>query len=191
MNIEPTDALVVVDVQVDFCPGGALAVAGGDEIVPGINRLIPRFTHCAFTRDWHPPDHCSFSDSPQFVDGSWPVHCVQGTPGAAFHPDLAVPLDAWIVDKATDPDREAYAGFDNPSFASDLRGRGVKRLFVCGIAIDYCVKATAMGGVAHGFHVVLIEDLCRGVNVPSGSAAEAVNTMKHAGVHVIDSEELR
>ena len=191
MNVLPTDALVVVDVQNDFCPGGALAVNGGDAIVSGINILIPLFAHCAFTRDWHPPDHCSFSEKPAFVDGSWPVHCVRNTPGAAFHPGLHVPEGAWIVSKATEPDREAYSDFENTSFASDLHERGVNRIFVCGIATDYCVKATALDGMHNGFSVVLIEDLCRAVDHPPGSGQAAVDEMARAGVHAIQSGALQ
>jgi nicotinamidase/pyrazinamidase len=191
MNVLPTDALIVVDIQNDFCPGGALAVDGGDAIVPGINALVPTFAHCAFTRDWHPPNHCSFSDNPEFVDKSWPVHCVQHTPGAAFHPALHVPENAWIISKATDPDREAYSDFENTNLASELRTRGVKRIFVCGIATDYCVKATALDGLRNGFAVVLIEDLCRAVDNPPGSGQAAVNEMEGAGIQVMPSGALQ
>lgn len=191
MNVRPTDALIVVDMQNDFCPGGALAVDGGDAIIPAINTLAKRFNHCIFTRDWHPADHCSFSDDPQFVDGSWPAHCVQDTPGAAFHPDLEVPDDAWIVSKATTPEREAYSDFDNTSLAADLRERGVDRLFVCGIATDYCVKATALDGVQQGFPVVLLVDLCRAVDNPKGSGDAAVDEMKLAGVALAESGALK
>jgi nicotinamidase/pyrazinamidase len=190
MKIEPTDALIVVDVQNDFCPGGALAVTGGDEIVPIINALVPKFAHVAFTRDWHPADHCSFGDPPQFVDGSWPAHCVQDTPGAELHPNLEVPAGALFVDKATNPDKEAYSDFEETSFAADLKGRGVKRLFVCGIATDYCVKANALDGLKYGFDVVVLEDACRAVDVPPGSGDEAVEALRDAGVVVVHSEEL-
>jgi len=191
MNLRPTDALIVVDVQKDFCPGGALAVDGADAIVPGINALMGRFGCCAFTRDWHPPDHCSFSEDPEFVDKSWPVHCVANTPGAAFHPDLHVPEDAWIVSKATEADREAYSGFDGTRFADDLRQRAVERIFVCGLATDYCVKNTALDGLRNGFAVVLIEDLCRAVNNPPGSGQASTAEMAGAGVQIVQSGDLQ
>jgi nicotinamidase/pyrazinamidase len=189
MHIESSDALVVVDVQNDFCPGGALAVAGGDEVVPIINVLVPRFSKHAYTRDWHPANHCSFDDNPKFVDGSWPAHCVQGTEGAKFYA-VEVPQGALIVDKGTDPDKEAYSGFQGTTLAADLNAKGVKRLFVCGLATDYCVKGTALDGIKQGFDVVLLEDACRGVDLPAGSAAQAVEAMKTAGVVVARSEDL-
>jgi nicotinamidase/pyrazinamidase len=191
MKIAPTDALIVVDVQVDFCPGGALAVRGGDEIVPGINALLPKFRHIVFSRDWHPAKHCSFSADPQFVDGSWPAHCVQNSPGAEFHPSLKLPPDPWIVSKATTPEREAYSDFDGTALAEQLREKGVSRAFVCGLATDYCVKATALDGVKAGFDVLLIEDLVRGVDVPPGSADQAIREMRAAGVRVCRSEDLQ
>lgn len=190
MKIEPSDAVIVTDVQNDFCPGGALAVNGGAEIVPIINGLTPKFQHRAFTRDWHPANHCSFDAAPRFVDGSWPAHCIQDTPGAAFHPALLVPAGAMIVSKAAGHDHEAYSSFDGTTFARDLRARGVKRVFVCGIATDYCVKATALDALRNGFDAVLIEDACRGVDVPPGSAAEAVAAMRDAGVAVRRSEDI-
>jgi len=191
MKIEPSDALVVVDVQNDFCPGGALPVSGGDEIVPVINALVPKFSNHAYTRDWHPANHCSFDEEPQFVDKSWPAHCVQDTSGAELHPALQIPAEAMIVSKGTDVAKEAYSGFEGTAFAADLRERGVRRLFVCGLATDYCVKATALGGIKEGFDVVIVEDACRGIDVPAGSAAEAVETMKQAGAAIVRSEELK
>lgn len=191
MKIGPTDALIVVDVQVDFCPGGALAVRGGDEIVPGINALLPKFRHVVFSRDWHPANHCSFSPAPEYVDGSWPAHCVQNTPGAQFHPGLALPADPWIVSKAATSEREAYSGFDGTTLAEDLRGKNIARIFVCGLATDYCVKATALDGVKAGFEVALLEDLVRGVDVPPGSAQQAIDEMRAAGVRVCRSEDLQ
>jgi nicotinamidase/pyrazinamidase len=190
MKIQPTDALIVVDVQNDFCPGGALAVDEGDRVAPVINRLTPLFQHAAFTRDWHPEDHCSFADPPDFTDGSWPAHCIAHSPGAEFHGDLEVPADAIIVDKGTDPDREAYSGFSGTVLAEELRKRGVMRLFVCGLATEYCVEQTALDGIRNGFKVVLVENACRGVNFPPGSAARAVEEMKAAGVEVHWSKDL-
>jgi len=191
METRPTDALLVVDVQNDFCPGGALAVNKGDAVVPVINRLLEHFDLHAFTRDWHPQDHCSFSAEPEFVDGSWPAHCIQSTPGADFHPDLRVPAGALIQDKATRQDQEAYSGFQATSLAEGLKARGVSRIFVCGLATDYCVKATALDGVRHGFEVVLVEDACRAVDVPPGSSRLAVEEMRNAGVEVCTSGDVR
>lgn len=191
MNIGPDDALLVVDVQNDFCAGGSLAVPDADAIVPVINGLVPRFEHRAFSRDWHPEDHCSFSDNPEFVDGSWPAHCVRDTPGAAFHPGLDVPEEALVVDKATDAGREAYSGFEGASLAGELRSRGVTRVFVCGLATDYCVKATVLDAVRNGFETVLVADACRGVDIPAGAAAAAVDEMKAAGATVCASGSLQ
>lgn len=190
MKIEPTDAVIVVDVQVDFCQGGALEVAGGDDIVPGINAIIPRFAVRVFTRDWHPTDHCSFSETPQFVDKSWPVHCVANMPGAQFHYKLKVPQDAVILNKGQDTAEEAYSGFDKTGLAEKLRARNVNRVFVCGLATDYCVKATALDAIKEGFETVLIQDLCRGVDVPAGSAQAAVDAMRAARVRIVTSGEL-
>ena len=184
MNFGPNDALIVVDVQNDFCPGGALAVADADRIVPGINALAERFSVTVYTRDWHPADHCSFSDDPQFRDKSWPVHCVANTDGAQFHAQLAVPPDAVVIDKGTDASKEAYSGFDGTALAEMLRARGVSRVFVCGLATDYCVKATALDAVANGFETVVLDDLCRGVDVPLGTARAAIDAMKAAGIVV-------
>lgn len=184
------DALIVVDVQNDFCPGGALAVAEGNLIVPVVNRLIPFFRHRVFTRDWHPPNHVSFAHPPEFRDGSWPAHCVQGTPGAAFHPDLLLPPKALIVDKGDDPDREAYSGFQarGVDLAGWLRVRGVHHVFVAGLATDYCVRATALDARAARFEVTLIDDAVRGVS-PETTAA-ALGDLDEAGVTRVTSEAL-
>ncbi len=191
MNVLPTDALIVVDIQNDFCPGGALPVERGDAIVPEINAIQHLFKCRVFTRDWHPANHCSFSDDPQFVDKSWPAHCVQGTPGAAFHSGLQLPDDAWIVSKATDPDREAYSDFENTNLAEDLRARGIMRIFVCGLATDYCVKFTCLDGRKKEFDVFLIEDLCRAIDNPPGTANAAVEEMRQAGVQPLHSRDLQ
>ncbi|NUM54900.1 MAG: nicotinamidase [Candidatus Hydrogenedentes bacterium] len=190
MNINPTDALIVVDVQNDFCPGGALAVADGDGVVAGINRLLPLFSVTVFTRDWHPANHCSFSDHPEYVDKSWPAHCVANTPGARFHTDLTLPDDAMIVSKGTDASKEAYSGFDGTALAESLRDANVGRVFVCGLATDYCVKATALDAVRNGFETYVIDDLCRGVDIPPGTARAAIEAMMSAGAHVIVSGEI-
>ncbi len=130
MTIGPDDALIVVDAQNDFAPGGALPVNDAQLIVPPINDLAPFFQTLVFSRDWHPSDHCSFAIDPDFVDGSWPPHCVQDTPGAEFLGDLHVPVDAIVVSKGTKPDKEAYSGFDASDLADTLRDRCVQRIFV-------------------------------------------------------------
>ncbi len=190
MNIQSSDALVVVDVQLDFCAGGALAVKDGEDVVPPINSVMGLFEHVVVSRDWHPPGHCSFDDEPKFVDGSWPAHCVADTQGAEFHPGLKAPSDALIVSKATNKDKEAYSDFEDTELAEQLRFRAVKRIFVCGLATDYCVKFTALDGVKNGFDVVLLEDACRGVDIPEGSAKAAIEEMKQAGVVVSSTGEL-
>lgn len=191
MDITEKDGLIVVDVQNDFCPGGALAVTEGDQVVPVINRLLPRFQTRVFTRDWHPENHCSFSDAPEMKDGSWPVHCVAGTEGAAFHPGLDVPEDARIVNKATAPGAEAYSGFDGTGLARYLRDRGVERVVVAGLATDYCVKNTVLDALANGFETVVVADAVRGVDLPPGSAGEALAEMRDAGARIVHAGELR
>ena len=191
MDITEKDALLVVDVQNDFCPGGALAVNEGDQVVPVINRLLPRFQTRVFTRDWHPANHCSFSDDPRMKDGSWPVHCVAGTEGAAFHPDLDVPQDARIVNKATTAGAEAYSGFDGTGLAHDLRDRGIDRVVVTGLATDYCVKNTVLDALKHGFETFVVADAIRGVDLPPGSADEAVTAMREAGARTVHAGDLR
>ena len=188
MKVKDTDALIVVDVQNDFCPGGALPVLGGDMAVPAINRVMEKFQHLVFSRDWHPSDHCSFASSPEFRDGSWPAHCVQHSPGAEFHGDLRVPLDAVIVDKGAEPDQEAYSAFAGTGLAETLRKRSVERVFVAGLATDYCVKSTALDALEEGFQAVLIEDGCRGVADETTQAA--LDEMRKAGVIACRSGEV-
>lgn len=180
MKVNDDDALIVVDVQNDFCPGGALPVPGGEGVVRVINTLQMKFHTLCFTRDWHPQDHCSFSDEPQFTDKSWPPHCVQDSPGAEFHGDLHVPSDVIIVSKGTDSDKEAYSGFEGTDLAGQLRAAGVKRVFVAGLATDYCVKATALDAVKAGFETVLVGDGCRGIT--EETSARALAEMRAAGV---------
>ena len=174
-----TDALLVVDVQRDFCPGGALAVPQGDRIVPAINRLLG-LTHwvTVATRDWHPPDHCSFKAQ----GGIWPAHCVADTDGAAFHPELQVSQIRHVVSKAVSKDSEAYSGFQGTELARLLQSSTLRRVFVCGLATDYCVKATALDARHAGLDVVVIEDAIRGVEVHPGDCAAALAEMRAAGI---------
>jgi nicotinamidase/pyrazinamidase len=191
MEVRDSDALVIVDVQNDFCAGGALPVPDADSVVPIINRIAHKFKHIALTRDWHPPNHVSFSDTPQFTDGSWPPHCVQHTPGASFHINLVFPCKVDIASKGTNPAMEAYSGFDGTTLAEDLRRKGITRIAVCGLATDYCVKATALDGLKAGFGVVVVEDACRGVDNPPGAAAVALREMEAAGATLARAGEVQ
>lgn len=189
-RVEPGqgDALLIVDVQNDFLPGGALPVPEGDAVVPVLNRWIERFTARRLpvyaTRDWHPPNHCSFREQ----GGPWPPHCVAGTEGAAFAPGLKLPPDAVIVSKATEPDREAYSGFQGTDLAERLRAQGVRRLFVGGLATDYCVLSTVRDALREGFEVVLIEDAVRAVDVQPGDGARALEEMRRLGARTVRTE---
>ncbi len=189
MRLDPrTDALVLVDVQNDFCPGGALAVPNGDRVVPVLNRLLRQGGVLAVaTRDWHPADHCSFTAQ----GGPWPVHCVAATPGAAFHPDLDLArIEHVITNKAATRDEEAYSGFQGTDLAGFLRGRGIRRLIVGGLATDYCVKATALDARKAGFEVFLLTDAIRAVDVQPGDGDRALAEMRAAGVLPIASADL-
>lgn len=183
----PEDSLIVVDLQVDFCPGGALGVPEGDEIVPLVNRLlaVPEWFRVA-TRDWHPADHLSFSEQ----GGIWPPHCVADSPGAAFHPGLDRDAVELVVSKAARKDAEAYSGFDGTSLSADLKEKGVRRIFVCGLATDYCVRATALDGRKEGFEVVVLEDAVRAVNLEPGDGGRAIEEMRAAGCAFVRSEDI-
>jgi nicotinamidase/pyrazinamidase len=179
------DALVIVDLQNDFCPGGALTVPDGDRIVPMVNTLIPKFEHVFTTQDWHPADHISFKAQ----GGIWPPHCVVGTPGADLHPDLKAG-GAVQVHKGEESDREAYSGFQGTDLEDQLMDLGIKRIFVCGLATDYCVRATVLDGINSGFEVIVIADAIKGVEVKPGDSSAAIENMKDAGATIIDSELL-
>jgi len=188
------EALIVVDVQNDFCPGGALAVAGGDEIVAVLNRVIAEFKQAGLpviaTRDWHPQRTTHFNT----YGGTWPPHCVQGTHGAEFHADLDLHEGAIIVSKGMEEDADSYSGFDavdarGTRLADLLRARGVERLVVGGLATDYCVKQTVLDGLKKGFTVIVLEDAVRGVDLKRGDARRAVDEMKRAGAAVRGSKD--
>lgn len=186
-EIRPDDALVIVDVQHDFLPGGALGVAEGERIFDPIDELAPRFPRVYATRDWHPADHSSYAQ----YGGPWPVHCVAGTHGAAFDPRLNLENVDVVVDKGTDRETDGYSGFAATSLESDLREHGVNRVFVCGLATDYCVKATALDAKAAGFDVVVIEDAAAAVNVQPGDEERALDELRESGVAVARSRDLR
>jgi len=198
-------ALILVDLQYDFCPGGALAVARGDETIEVANRLLPYFSLSVATQDWHPADHESFATQhpgkrpgdvielagqPQVL---WPPHCVQGTRGAALHADLAVSKITEVFPKGTDRAIDSYSGFfDNghkkrTGLAEWLRERWITRVYVMGLATDYCVKATALDARDLGFDTWVIEDGCRAVELAAGDGDRAIAAMRAAGVTIVES----
>ena len=180
-------ALLVVDVQRDFCPGGALPVRGGDRIIPGINRVTSAFARAGlpvfFTRDWHPKDHISFRSQ----GGRWPAHCVQGTAGAEFHPALRIPAGAVVISKGDDPRAEAYSGFQGTDLKARLKELGVKKVFLCGLATDYCVRETTIDARHAGFAVDVMEDCTRPVNAKPRDGDRAVSVMRSAGAKMTTS----
>jgi nicotinamidase/pyrazinamidase len=186
LTVEPDDALIVVDVQHDFLPGGALAVASGERIFTPIDQLAPRFSRVYATRDWHPADHSSYAQ----YGGPWPVHCVAGTHGAAFDERLDLAQVDVVVDKGVDRATDGYSGFAATTLADDLRRHAIRRVFVCGLATDYCVKATALDARAAGFAAVVIADASAAVDVRPGDEAAALAELRAAGVAVVRSTEI-
>lgn len=193
---ESDAALIVVDVQNDFCPGGALGVADGDTVVPVLNEWIEAFHEAGrpvvYTQDWHPAGHASFTDQ----GGIWPVHCVQHTEGAAFHPYLIV--DGYVFRKAFERELEGYSGFDGrlathpddsdeqrPGLAEWLKSKGVRKVYVGGLTTDYCVRATVLDARENGFEAVFIADGSRAVNREAGDEERAVGDMRAAGATVV------
>lgn len=178
--LQPGDSLILVDIQRDFCPGGALPIERGDQVVPVLNAWIERARQIEIpifaSRDWHPPDHLSFSQR----GGQWPVHCVQGSEGASFHPDLALPPEAEIVTKGDRTDRDQYSAFDSTGLAEQLRRRGIARVFIGGLAEDVCVRATALDAIGAGFETHLIPNATKPVTEESGELART--EMRNAGV---------
>ncbi len=176
------EALVVVDFQNDFTPGGALAVPGGDEIAPRVQELIDsgRFDLVVATRDWHPPDHGSFVER----GGPWPPHCVQGTPGAELHPSVPRDRVEVVLDKGQDPGTDGYSAFDGTGFGALLRERGIDRLTLVGLATDYCVKNTALDALREGFEVEIDRRGVRGIDVRPGDVERALAEVTAAGGRV-------
>ncbi len=189
-RITTEDALIVVDVQNDFCPGGALAVPDGDKVVPVLNAYAKRFEEAgasiAATRDWHPPDHTSFEGQ----GGPWPPHCVQDTQGAGYHPDLELPEATHHVRKATEAEAEAYSGFDTTDLASWLEQQGVRRVFVGGLATDYCVKQTTLDALDHGFTTFVLTDACKGIDAEPGDVEAALDELLDQGAVEVRGEEI-
>lgn len=185
----PRRALIIVDVQRDFCPGGALPVKNGDSIIGRINKMTSLFEEegspVFFTRDWHPRDHCSFVPR-----GPWPPHCVKGTPGAQFHPTLYIPHEATIISKATRRSIEAYSAFEGTGLSNRLQELGIEDLYVAGLATDYCVKNTVLDGLSQGFKVEIVSDCVKGVNVRPLDSANAFRTLVAKGAARTTSREV-
>lgn len=184
------DALILVDVQNDFLPGGALGVEDGDEVIPVLNKYSVLFENLGLpivaTRDWHPENHCSFEDQ----GGPWPPHCVAGTEGAAFATDLELHGDTKVVSKAESPDEEAYSGFQGTELDRWLKECGVRRIFVGGLATDYCVRETVRDGLVNGYEAVLLEDAVRAVNVNPEDGEKAIAEMEKEGAIKTDFAHL-
>jgi len=179
-------ALLIIDFQNDFTSGGALEVPGGDEIAEPVTRLADPLDVVVATRDWHPPDHASFETQ----GGPWPVHCVQGTRGAEFHPALEkIELDA-VVDVGRGREDEGYSGFEKSDLAQILRDHDVNEVYVCGLATDYCVRASAIDACREGFEVIVVEDAVRGVEVDEGDSQRAFEDMREAGARIASSSEV-
>jgi len=181
IHLDRGDALLVIDMQVDFLPGGALGVAGGHETVAPINHLIELFQARGLpvvaSRDWHPGDHCSFAAQ----GGPWPPHCVAGTPGAEFTAELALPDDAIVVSKADTSAVDAYSAFAGTDLAAQLRARGVGRVTVCGLATDYCVLNTVTDALEEGFDAIVVPEAMRAVDVKPGDGTRALDRMVARG----------
>jgi nicotinamidase/pyrazinamidase len=202
MRIQPDDVLLIIDVQNDFCPGGALAVADGDAVVPVVNRIAERFDHVVLTQDWHPRGHSSFATShqgsapfetitmPYGPQTLWPEHCVQGTAGAAFHPKLATDKAELVIRKGFRSAIDSYSAFHEndratpTGLAGYLRERGLKRVFMAGLATDYCVHYSALDARRLGFETVVVESGCRAIDL-AGSLAAAREAMAAAGVQIV------
>ena len=190
MDLHPDDGLLIADVQNDFLPGGALGVLRGDEVLPVLNlymaafglRGLPIFA----SRDWHPANHCSFLEQ----GGVWPVHCVAGTKGAEFHPDFHLPPSTIVISKATDPKKEAYSAFEGTTLDEHLRETGVQRLFIGGLATDYCVLNTVRDAIRRGYAVCFLMDGIRAVNLKPDDGRKAEEEMIRLGAVPFQLENL-
>ncbi|HKN21850.1 MAG TPA: bifunctional nicotinamidase/pyrazinamidase [Terracidiphilus sp.] len=207
MRIEPSDVLIVIDVQNDFCPGGALAVPHGDEVIAPILGIAPRFRHTILTQDWHPAHHTSFAtshpgkkpyESIALAYGAqtlWPAHCIQGTPGADFHPGLNLQQAELILRKGFRPQVDSYSAFFENDHATPtglagyLRERELTRVFFAGLAYDYCVGYSALDARQQGFPAVVLRDACRAIEL-NGSVAAMEAQFAEAGVTVIETAEI-
>jgi len=184
MRAHDTDALIAVDVQNDFCHGGALPVFQAERVTSPLNRAMLKFDTIVLTRDWHPADHCSFEDQ----GGPWPMHCVQDSPGAEFHGDLHAPLDAILISKGAHADQEADSAFSGTDLAARLHARGVLRVFIGGLALDHGVRATALAALAAGFETWLLQDATRPLD--ENATAAVLVALREAGVRIASVGEL-
>ncbi len=192
------DALLIVDFQNDFCPGGSLAVPGGDRIAGPLDEIVDRFDFVVATRDWHPEEHGSFAgvevdmskwrgtDPPSI----WPVHCVQETKGAQLHASLNRNKIDVVLDKGQDPNSQGYSAFQDTRLGDLLRAHDIDRLYVAGLATDYCVKHSVLDARAEGFEVVVVEDAIRGVEVEPGDSERAIEEMQDAGAEFAPAEDI-
>lgn len=190
LTLEAHDVLLVVDMQNDFLQGGNLAVPGANAIIPIINRYISRFSKAGLaviaSRDWHPINHISFIDN----QGPWPRHCIAGTYGAEFHPALQLPQGTEIISKATLPDKEAYSAVEDTPLLQKLRERDLQRIFICGVAMDYCVLATTKDLLLHGYTVIVLRDAVKAVDVQPGDGDRAREQLLSLGALEIDESEI-
>ena len=192
VKINDFDALIVVDMQNDFMPDGVLPVKDADKIIPRINEYVKLFEKKSnpvfYTRDWHPENHISFKG----YGGIWPPHCVQETQGAMFHKDLYFPLDnKFIISKGTSKDFDAYSGFQGTILDELLKERGIKRVFICGVATDYCVKNTALGALNLGYQTFILQDAIKGVDVNKGDSEKALELLLSKGAVLTNINELK
>lgn len=215
IKVDKNDALIIVDMQYDFIPGGSLPVEEGDLIITGINKVAKLFkkksAQVVLTQDWHPKDHLSFasnhpgkSPGDEFTskDGAigpllWPDHCVQGTKGAKFHKDLKIDVADTIIRKGMNPNVDSYSGFQDNDKKSEtglrnyLNSKEIKRIFICGLALDYCCYYTAMDGFDFGFDVFFLVDLTRGVDLPEGNVKNTLESMKNKGIKFLKIESFK
>jgi nicotinamidase/pyrazinamidase len=189
ISLNEHDALLITDIQIDFLPGGSLPVEGGNEIIPVVNNYIEHFeqasAHIIASRDWHPANHISF----QSQGGTWPPHCVQNTEGAKFSPDLKLPDHTIVISKAADAKHEAYSAFDETNLDNDLRQLGIRRLFVAGLATDYCVVNTVLDALKLGFDAVVLTDATLGINLVPGDVDRAFQAMSKNGAKQATDED--
>jgi nicotinamidase/pyrazinamidase len=190
IKVDNESALIIVDVQNDFLPGGALPVPNGNEVIPILNKYIELFNKVKApifaTRDWHPPNHISFKTQ----GGIWPLHCIQNSKGAEFALNLNLPKNAIIISKAVNPNMEAYSGFEGTDLALKLKELRVKKVFIGGLATDYCVKSTVLDALKEGFKAFFLEDASRGVNLKPEDSENAIKEMVNKGALKVKISDL-